>query len=287
MMSLHFLSQINECKNTDEFVKLLIPTLRNGKITVKRKLTEQEKRKLRAPADYVTQLVFYEKGEAKIPFEQKHKIILHFQRMYHGNNYKYQMAVGKYSTALENQDMRDTYTADFIANRKPYSGTVIENLKIPMETIEKLNPEIIDRNGTPVAVIELTQEQVNRITPYSNAGNFLWKLTGYLRFHAGEKTEKDKKILESYFKGQKDGVKTYLPEFFEKFIRSNQNQLKEIINSEKTKEKIADEVSRKYGIQLSGYKIESFAKLENYLKRIPKTEKQAMLKEIEEIQVRR
>ncbi len=282
-MSIHFISQLKECRNTDDFMKILMPTLQNGRVKVKRSLTLEEKKRLSQPREHVNQILLYAETEEGKPFEEKHKITLQFQRMYLANNYKYQVKLGNYISALESQDMRDTERADFKVTSKPFTGTPIESLKIPKEAIEKLNPEIKEVNGKEVALIKLTQQQINQIIPYSKAGTFLWRLSGYLRFHAGEKTEKDVKILETYFKGKTAGRKTYLPNVFNKFMRTNKDQLIEIIRSGNAKEKISEEVSKKYGIQIGRYKTESFDKLEKYLKKTPREEKEAMIKEIQEI----
>jgi hypothetical protein len=286
-MSVHFLSQMKECNNKEEFMKLLVPTLQNGRVTVKRELSQQEKRKLQQPQDYVSQIHLYREGEESSPFEEKHKIVLQFQRTYRERNYKYELRLGGYISALENQDMKDTERADFIVTKKPLGGTTVETLKIPVEVISKLNPEIIERNGKRIALIKLNEDQIKQVLSYSKAGVFLWRLSGYLRFHAGEKTETDRRILESYFKGRNDSKKAYAPNIFENFIQRNESQLKEIITTrEKAKEKISDVVSKKYGIQIKKYKAESFVKLEQLLKGIPKSEKESMIKEIEAMTIK-
>jgi hypothetical protein len=253
-MSFFTLKLIKQYEDPNKAVEKIHEILKSGSIP-EQQLTRTEIEKLSRGS--ISGLFFYPEKEVEKPFDERTKISLNFtkNRSQKDRKYKYGMKLGEYLIKLAVKDAEVTSKGTFLEGLHEKSGTEENMLQIPLEVIQKLKPELIQKDdGRTYALIKISNSNFEKLSPYFKIGLFLKKFRVLLEYHNGEKTQENLYRMQTFFATKSE---------YEKFIREHANTMLKVIE-EKNKpveEKLAEVIKDKYGVSIPIMRLKRFSNL--------------------------
>ncbi len=282
-MSFYVFKKLKQAQTPDQAAEKILKIVSEGRISDE-DISRKESSEFSNPNGF-SQVWFYPSSQAGWDPRDRKKITLVFKKNHSRNSFsKMGMIVGDYVVPIQAFDKKKTRNGKFIRFTHPYSGTVDETLTIPNSVVEKLKPEVFERNGLKYASIGVSDVLFKSLEKYNSAGLFLSRFKALIKFHSSPKTEHDRKRFESFFKtkGVFDDSK------YRDFMQVHGPLVKRLLENRKNFEMImSDELNSKFGIRSTIHSIESYSRLKAKMNMISEENLKALKKEISETTVER